>query len=876
MLEVLESRELLSAAPWSEQAPAHVSNFVAIAATPAPHSVTSTGDDGRQSPATAANLAVASAPTVSAALAKSTSNTGGSSEDNVILTAPTISPVPNATVNLGASFSYRLHATGHPTFSLLAAPAGLTVGSSSGMIQWTPAANEVGTWTVTVQAKNTAGAASTSFLLTVPTALPVITTTSLPAATAGAAYSATVSTQSPTNLPVTFSLVAPPSGMTIDPATGAISWTPTTTQIGAQSVTIKATNATGSTTDTLSLSVVADTTAPSTPVLSATGETTTSITLGWSPATDNVGVAGYRLYAYTPAVYRGHSGRGGGITLVSPAKYTLLADNISATSYTFNELSPGANYSYAIAAFDAAGNQSAYSVPLTVETWQTPSLTWSSNGVNVDPALSIVANHSLYLTLWGSGNPPPTMSLVSAPAGVVFTPGQFTNSQLTTVIPNITWTPTADEVGPQTIVMQVTSAAGTVDVPIPVTVTADVAVPTLSVNGGLTYTLGNFTPSTVTPNAYNLVVNPGFNATGTETQFALAGTPFSFQVGGTTNTAPVTYALVSAPAGMTLDPNTGLGSWTPDKSQAGTTAVTISLTNSAGTSQLTFQFPTYFTGPPSNVTVGYYTINPTNGTAGVSPTISWNPPADTTGLAGYQVTVTSAQTGATTVFDTHGPATSIALTGVPGTQLFISVAAYDTGGNPSISASGPSVYGLAAPSVTWTSSAQLAVVGSPYSVQFNGLYVNYSIVSGPSGVSIDPTTGLLTWTPAAADLGTAKIVVAAASQNDWGTQFMTLSVPVYFTDAPTVLGMASSSDPNSGATLWTASWSSPTQNVANIVGYQLTIQPSTAGALSIVYQVAGTALSAVLDSLGAISGQIQVAAIDANGDIGTPSAWFAF
>lgn len=209
-----------------------MSNFVAIAATPAPHSVTSTGDDGRQSPATAANLAVASAPTVSAALAKSTSNTGGSSEDNVILTAPTISPVPNATVNLGTSFSYRLHATGHPTFSLLAAPAGLTVGSSSGMIQWTPAANEVGTWTVTVQAKNTAGAASTSFLLTVPTALPVITTTSLPAATAGAAYSATVSTQSPTNLPVTFSLVAPPSGMTIDPATGAISWTPTTTQIG--------------------------------------------------------------------------------------------------------------------------------------------------------------------------------------------------------------------------------------------------------------------------------------------------------------------------------------------------------------------------------------------------------------------------------------------------------------------------------------------------------------------------------------------------------------------------------------------------------------------------------------------------------------------
>ncbi len=298
---------------------------------------------------------------------------------------------------------------------------------------------------------------------------PAITTTSLPIATVAAPYTATVTA---IGYPAPrFLEVSGPSGLTLDHVTGVITWTPTS--LGTQTVVIKAGNRYGVATQVFTINVGPDVTPPSQTSLTVAAETTTSLTLGWAAATDNVGVAGYRLYGYTPAVYRGHSGRGGGYTLVSPAKYTLLADNISGTQYTIAALTPGASYQYAVAAFDGAGNVS-YSPVLTARTWLAPSLTWSTNGVNTNPAISVVANHSLYMTLFAGGNPAPTLTLISAPAGVVFTPGQITNSQLTFVVPNITWTPTADEVGLNDITMEVASPTGTMDVVIHVTVIADV------------------------------------------------------------------------------------------------------------------------------------------------------------------------------------------------------------------------------------------------------------------------------------------------------------------------------------------------------------------------------------------------------------------
>jgi chitodextrinase len=89
-----------------------------------------------------------------------------------------------------------------------------------------------------------------------------------------------------------------------------------------------------------------DTQAPTAPTsLTSPGKTSTSVTLSWNPSTDNVGVTGYRIY------------RGG--TSVATA---------SATTFTDTGLSAGTSYSYAVRAFDAAGNESAASNSLTVTT----------------------------------------------------------------------------------------------------------------------------------------------------------------------------------------------------------------------------------------------------------------------------------------------------------------------------------------------------------------------------------------------------------------------------------------------------------------------------------------------------------------------------
>jgi len=89
-----------------------------------------------------------------------------------------------------------------------------------------------------------------------------------------------------------------------------------------------------------------DFTAPSVPTgLAVTGVTSSSVSLSWAPATDNVAVTGYNVYR--------------GSTLVG-----------SPTGTTFMDagLTPGTAYSYTVVAFDAAANFSAHSAAVSATT----------------------------------------------------------------------------------------------------------------------------------------------------------------------------------------------------------------------------------------------------------------------------------------------------------------------------------------------------------------------------------------------------------------------------------------------------------------------------------------------------------------------------
>jgi chitodextrinase len=115
-----------------------------------------------------------------------------------------------------------------------------------------------------------------------------------------------------------------------------------------------------------------DTQAPTAPAgLTVTGTTASSVSLSWSPSSDNVGVTGYNVY------------RGG-----------QLAGTVTGTSFTDTGLSASTPYGYTVTARDAAGNVSAASAAVTATT--------SSGGGNPPPGGGCSAAYTVSND-WDSG-----------------------------------------------------------------------------------------------------------------------------------------------------------------------------------------------------------------------------------------------------------------------------------------------------------------------------------------------------------------------------------------------------------------------------------------------------------------------------------------
>ena len=89
-----------------------------------------------------------------------------------------------------------------------------------------------------------------------------------------------------------------------------------------------------------------DTQVPTAPALSSTGQGQTTVDLTWSGATDNVGVAGYKIF--------------------KDGVLETTLNNVS--TYQATGLTAGIAYGFAVTALDAAGNESAASNTVTVTT----------------------------------------------------------------------------------------------------------------------------------------------------------------------------------------------------------------------------------------------------------------------------------------------------------------------------------------------------------------------------------------------------------------------------------------------------------------------------------------------------------------------------
>jgi chitodextrinase len=147
----------------------------------------------------------------------------------------------------------------------------------------------------------------------------------------------------------------------------------------------------------LYLSNVPDTTPPSAPTnLMAAVITSSQVNLAWTASTDNVGIAGYKIYR-------------DGVQIATT----------TATSYPNGGLTQSTTYTYQVSAFDAAGNDSPLSTAITVTTLGIdiiPKTNWSLKSVDsqetsCENGAGVNAfdnnNATFWHTKWCGGNPPP-------------------------------------------------------------------------------------------------------------------------------------------------------------------------------------------------------------------------------------------------------------------------------------------------------------------------------------------------------------------------------------------------------------------------------------------------------------------------------------
>jgi hypothetical protein len=244
---------------------------------------------------------------------------------------------------------------------------------------------------------------------------------------------------------------------------------------------------------------------------------------------------------------------------------------------------------------------------------------------------------------------------------------------------------------------------------------------------------------------------------------------YSYQVLSTAN-PQATYSLTTAPSGMTINASTGAISWTPTYATEGVANVTVVASNSAGQATQSF-----------SISVAPQTPTGLTGT-GISTTqisLSWNASADPN-VIGYNVyrrTFVHSPRGSGgsyvyTLIASKVPTNSVTITGA-GTYL---VSAVNSAGLESTRSGVVTVGTLHAPDLftaTTTSGADISSqtlyvgqTGQIYLVQeFANPAPTFSAVTQPpsGGVSVNPTTGLVTFTPTLADIGNQYVTFAATN-----------------------------------------------------------------------------------------------------------------
>jgi hypothetical protein len=498
----------------------------------------------------------------------------------------------------GTSYSAKLAASGGTapyTWSVTsgALPAGLTLVPTTGLIAGIPAAGSTASFTVQVSdSENPSASASSGTLsITVNTAPLMINTASLPAATADVSYSAKLAVAGGIK-PYTWSVTngALPAGLSLNPATGAISGKPTAPGTAVFRVNVSdAENPSVSASQGLNIAVtvapLAITTVsvlpgltsgmPYSVKLAADGGLTPytwSITQGSLPA-------GLKLHAAT-GVISGTPTSGSGSTFTAEvsdaqnppatasATFSLSANTVTVSSLGDQTTIAGTAVSLQIAASDSAAGQA---------------LTYSATGLPAGLSIS-----SSGLISGTPTTPGPYNVTVTATDGT----GASGSATFTWTVNPAANTVTVTNPGPQTtiqngeVILQIAasdSAAGqaltysATGLPPLLSISSSGQITGLAVTGTFDVTVTATDGTGASGSAtFTWTVNPGtVTVTSPGNQTTIAGTAVSLQLAASdtaATSAQFDWAATGLPAGLSIG-NSGLISGTP--TTPGTYNVTV-------------------------------------------------------------------------------------------------------------------------------------------------------------------------------------------------------------------------------------------------------------------------------------------------------------
>ncbi|NLX56889.1 MAG: tandem-95 repeat protein, partial [Planctomycetaceae bacterium] len=255
--------------------------------------------------------------------------------------------------------------------------------------------------------------------------------------------------------------------------------------------------------------------------------------------------------------------------------------------------------------------------------------------------------------------------------------------------------------------------------------------------------------------------NNGPTITSTPVTSATEDSAYSYDVNATDPNVgdTLTYSLVVAPTGMTINATTGLIAWKPTNAQVGANAVQVRVRDVAGAAAMqSFSITVANTNDPPTITstpvtsatedsAYRYDVNATDPDVGDTLTyslttapsgmtinastglISWTPTNAHVGANAVTVRVRDAagaaenQTFSITVANTNDPPT---ITSTPVTSATADAAySYD------VNASDPDV----------------------------GDTLTYALTAAPNGMTIDATTGVINWTPTNAQVGANSVTI---------------------------------------------------------------------------------------------------------------------